>query len=166
MEVKPTVTNWVEETPKVVVEPQKEKEPVSLVWEVESSTSVEDEIQLPVNEMKTPSEEKIVHTLELDDAIVPLENTIRATPKTYTTPEEQLKIQQERLERLHAYTQKLKKADGLNQLEKEPAFVRREIQLDQSKPSTENSVSRYGVSGNGDNISLRSNNSFLHDNVD
>ena len=70
------------------------------------------------------------------------------------------------MERLNAYTQKLKKADGLTQLEKEPAYERRNIQLDQSKPSVENSVSRYGVSGNGDNISLRSNNSFLHDNVD
>ena len=47
-----------------------------------------------------------------------------------------------------------------------PAFERRNIQLDQSRPSTENSVSRFGVSGSGENISLRSNNSFLHDNVD
>jgi cell division protein FtsZ len=166
LDAKPTIRNWVEEAPKTIVEPQKEQEPVSLVWEVEStSPKVEEEI-IPVIEVKAPSEEKIVHTLELDDASIPLENTIRATPKTYTTPEEQLKIQQERMERLHAYTQKLKKADGLTQLEKEPAFERRNIQLDHSKPSVENSVSRYGVSGNGENISLRSTNSFLHDNVD
>ena len=166
LEAKPTIRNWVEEAPKTIIEPQKEQEPVSLVWEVEStSPKVEEEIT-QVIEVKAPSEEKIVHTLELDDAIIPLENTIRATPKTYTTPEEQLKIQQERMERLHAYTQKLKKADGLTQLEKEPAFERRNIQLDHSKPSVENSVSRYGVSGNGENISLRSTNSFLHDNVD
>ena len=166
LEAKPTIRNWVEEAPKTIVEPQKEQEPVSLVWEVEStSPKVEEEI-IPVIEVKAPSDEKIVHTLELDDAIIPLENTIRATPKTHMSPEEQLKIQQERMERLHAYTQKLKKADGLTQLEKEPAFERRNIQLDQSRPSTENSVSRYGVSGNGENISLRSNNSFLHDNVD
>ena len=166
LEAKPIIRNWVEETPKTIVEPQKEQEPVSLVWEVEStSPKVEEEI-IPVIEVKAPSDEKIVHTLELDDAIIPLENTIRATPKTHMSPEEQLKIQQERMERLHAYTQKLKKADGLTQLEKEPAFERRNIQLDQSRPSTENSVSRYGVSGNGENISLRSNNSFLHDNVD
>jgi cell division protein FtsZ len=166
LEAKPTIRNWVEEAPKTIVEPQKEQEPVSLIWEVEStSPKVEEEI-IPVIEVKAPSDEKIVHTLELDDAIIPLENTIRATPKTHMSPEEQLKIQQERMERLHAYTQKLKKADGLTQLEKEPAFERRNIQLDQSRPSTENSVSRYGVSGNGENISLRSNNSFLHDNVD
>jgi len=166
LEAKPTIRNWVEEATKTIVEPQKEQEPVSLVWEVEStSPKVEEEI-IPVIEVKDPSDEKIVHTLELDDAIIPLENTIRATPKTHMSPEEQLKIQQERMERLHAYTQKLKKADGLTQLEKEPAFERRNIQLDQSRPSTENSVSRYGVSGNGENISLRSNNSFLHDNVD
>lgn len=166
LEAKPTVINWVEDAPKTVIEPQKETEPVSLVWEVETTTNEELE-SVPVNEVKTPvSDEKIVHTLELDDAIVPLENTIRTTPKTHMSQEEQLKIQQERMERLHAYTQKLKKADGLTQLEKEPAFERRNIQLDQSRPSTENSVSRFGVSGSGDNISLRSNNSFLHDNVD
>jgi cell division protein FtsZ len=163
---KPTVTNWVEEAPRVVVEPTKEVEPVSLVWEVETTNTFVEE-ELPVNEVVTPvSNEKIVHTLELDDAISPLENTMRTTPKTFTTPEEQQKIQQERMDRLHAYTQKLKKADGLNQLEKEPAFERRNIQLDLSKPSAENSVSRYGVSGNGENTALRSNNSFLHDNVD
>jgi cell division protein FtsZ len=166
LEVKPTLRNWVDETATPTIEPQKESEPVSLVWEVETTTNQEVE-SVPVNEVKTTvSDEKIVHTLELDDAIVPLENSIRTTPKTHMSPEEQLKIQQERMERLHAYTQKLKKADGLTQLEKEPAFERRNIQLDQSRPSTENSVSRFGVSGSGDNISLRSNNSFLHDNVD
>jgi cell division protein FtsZ len=166
LEVRPTVRNWVDETAKPTIEPQKETESVSLVWEVETTTNQEVE-SIPVIEVKTPvSDEKIVHTLELDDAIVPLENSIRTTPKTHMSPEEQLKIQQERMERLHAYTQKLKKADGLTQLEKEPAFERRNIQLDQSRPSTENSVSRFGVSGSGDNISLRSNNSFLHDNVD
>jgi cell division protein FtsZ len=166
LEVRPTVRNWVDETAKPTIEPQKETEPVSLVWEVETTSNQEVEL-FPNNEIKTPvSDEKIVHTLELDDAIVPLENSIRTAPKSSMTPEEQLKIQQERMERLNAYTQKLKKADGLTQLEKEPAYERRNIQLDQSKPSVENSVSRYGVSGNGDNISLRSNNSFLHDNVD
>jgi len=165
-EVKPVVKNWIDEAPKTSVEPTKESEPISLVWEVENVKNEEEETSV-INEVKTPvSEEKIVHTLELDDAVIPLENSIRTSPKTHLTPEEQSKIQQERMERLNAYTQKLKKADGLTQLEKEPAYERRNIQLDQSKPSIENSVSRYGVSGNGDNISLRSNNSFLHDNVD
>ncbi len=165
-EAKTTVRNWVDETPKSFVEPQKESEPVSLVWEVETTHNEETESST-INEVKTTiSDEKIVHTLELDETVVPLENSIRATPKTHMSPEEQLKIQQERMERLNAYTQKLKKADGLTQLEKEPAYERRNIQLDQSRPSVENSVSRFGVSGSGDNISLRSNNSFLHDNVD
>jgi cell division protein FtsZ len=69
------------------------------------------------------------------------------------------------MQRIQEYTQKLKKADGLAELEKEPAFLRRNIQLDNSKPSIESSNSRFGVSGNGEN-NLRSNNSFLHDNVD
>jgi cell division protein FtsZ len=166
---RPSVSNWVEEAPKVVViEPKKEEEPVSLVWEVELPTSTTENTVIE-NEIETPiSNEKIVHTLELDDAITPLEieNTIRTTPKTHTSPEEQQRLNLERIERMKAYTQKLRKADGLTQLEKEPAYERRNIQLDLSKPSADNSVSRMGVSGSGENISLRTNNSFLHDNVD
>jgi cell division protein FtsZ len=60
----------------------------------------------------------------------------------------------------------LKRPEGLSSLENEPAYLRRNIQLDNSKPSADNPVSRFGVSGNGDATSLRSNNSFLHDNVD
>ena len=70
------------------------------------------------------------------------------------------------MERLHAYTQKLKKADGISEFEKEPAYVRQNIQLDNTKYSTENKVSRFGISTDENGPTLRGNNSFLHDNVD
>ena len=67
------------------------------------------------------------------------------------------------MERLKAYNAKLKKAEGLKELEEEPAFVRRNIHLDQVVKSEESKVSRFGLS---DNDGLKTNNSFLHDNVD
>jgi hypothetical protein len=57
----------------------------------------------------------------------------------------------------------LKKAEGLKELEDEPAFARRNIHLENIKKSDEQRVSRFGLS---DNEGLRTNNSFLHDNVD
>ncbi len=130
-----------------------------LVWEIESnSTPVQPEIK------PTSEPEKIVHQLESDD-VYNLEQATSRTTKVVPSQDEQIRLNAERMQRIQEYTQKLKKADGLSELEKEPAYIRRNIHLDQSKPSLENNNSRFGVSGNGDN-NLRSNNSFLHDNVD
>jgi len=64
------------------------------------------------------------------------------------------------------FTSKLKKAEGIAEFENEPAYVRRNISLNESLPSSEESVSRFGLSEDEDGKSgLRSNN-FLHDNVD
>ena len=73
---------------------------------------------------------------------------------------------QERLTKIQEYTQKLKKAEGIVEFENEPAFVRRNISIQQSTPSTEERFSRFGLSQDEDGrVGLRTNN-FLHDNVD
>jgi len=152
------------EVKQVVIEPKK-VEPIQevinpeLVWEIDSNaTQVQPEIKT------TAEPEKIVHQLESDD-VYNLEQATSRTAKVAPSQDEQIRLNAERMQRIQEYTQKLKKADGLSELEKEPAYIRRNIQLDQSKPSVENNNSRFGVSGNSDN-NLRSNNSFLHDNVD
>jgi cell division protein FtsZ len=81
--------------------------------------------------------------------------------------EEQARRTQERMTRIESFTQRLKKADGLSDAEKIPAYKRRKIDLDEVPHSSESSVSRFGLfaDGNG-NTDLRGDNSFLHDNVD
>jgi cell division protein FtsZ len=135
-----------------------------LVWEI--SAPVNENTTESLNNIETVFNEptKIVHNLE--DESHDLEQNTRISSRITQSPEDQQRLNNERMERIQSYTQKLKLADGLSQLEKEPAFERRNIQLDNSKPSADNTVSRFGVSGNGDSTSLRSNNSFLHDNVD
>ncbi len=82
------------------------------------------------------------------------------------SPEQQQKKNQERLSRIQEYTAKLRKADGIAQFENEPAYIRRKIELNNTKHSEEENMSRYGLSEGEDGISLKGNNSFLHDNVD
>jgi cell division protein FtsZ len=60
----------------------------------------------------------------------------------------------------------LKKPNGITEFEKEPAFVRRNIHLDETKQSTNENISRFGLNDDENGTSLRGNNSFLHDNVD
>jgi cell division protein FtsZ len=59
----------------------------------------------------------------------------------------------------------LKKAEGITEFENEPAFVRRNINLDMSNKSSEENIGRYGV-GRDENGGILRNNNFLHDNVD
>lgn len=77
----------------------------------------------------------------------------------------------ERESRIREFTHKLKTPSGLNDLESEPAYMRRKVTLDNVKNSGESSVSRFTLSESTDEsgmkrAELRDNNPFLHDNVD
>ena len=84
------------------------------------------------------------------------------------TREEQIRLAQDRIKKLKELTLKMKTPEGLSHLEKESAWQRKQVSLDtNSTPSTDSQVSRFTL-GESDNknIEIRSNNSFLHDNVD
>ncbi|MEY4287775.1 MAG: hypothetical protein RL511_1864 [Bacteroidota bacterium] len=116
----------------------------------------------PVQETPTFQQEVVKHVLE-DDSVQRVE---MESPRRILSPEEQQRKNQERVSRIQEFTSKLKKPDGLLEFENEPAFVRRNIQLQQQTPSTQESISRFGIGQDTNGIgSLRSNN-FLHDNVD
>lgn len=55
----------------------------------------------------------------------------------------------------------------IDEIEKEPAYKRQGVNLEESQHSSETNTSRMSVgTDDNDDIQLRSNNSFLHDNVD
>ena len=125
-------------------------------WDIGVSNSDASESSSKIEE----KEEIVRHMLE-EEVIMELDPEVK-----HTTPEEQQKIAQERSFKIMEYTNKLKNAEGIADFENEPAYVRRNISLNQSIPSSEESVSRFGLSEEEDGKSgLRSNN-FLHDNVD
>lgn len=81
--------------------------------------------------------------------------------------EEQRKKAQERIEKLKQLSYKLKTPGGINEMENEPAYKRRNVELEETPHSSESNVSRFTLSeGEGNKGELRQNNSFLHDNVD
>ena len=113
-------------------------------------------------------EEVIRHYLtdEVEEKIE-LETT---TPKVVLTKEEQERRAKERMERIQTYTSKLKSSNGINDLEKEPAYKRRDIRFDDVAHSSDEPKSKFTVSETEENgekrFGLKENNSFLHDNVD
>lgn len=80
--------------------------------------------------------------------------------------EEQLRKSRERIMRLKDLSMKLRTANGLQELENEPAYKRKQMSLDQVPHSSESQVSRFTLSNEEGITEIRPNNSFLHDNVD
>lgn len=86
-----------------------------------------------------------------------------------TNREEQIRLAQERIKKLKELTLKMKTPEGLAHLEKESAWQRKQINLENnsSTPSKDSQVSRYTLGkDDNNNTEIRPNNSFLHDNVD
>ena len=81
--------------------------------------------------------------------------------------EDQLKKSKERIMRLKDLSMKLRTTNGLQELENEPAYKRKQTQLQQVQHSSESQVSRFTLSTDSEGgTEIRPNNSFLHDNVD
>jgi cell division protein FtsZ len=138
---------------------------ISFDWEVRNEITEEVKFEKP-SEKEEKSEEKITRYILEDDleAKVIDEEVVDST----LSPEEQQRKAEERMMRIREYTSKLKKPDGIAELEQEPAFMRRKIALDDTPHSSDSNVSRYGLFSNEENgkSGLKGNNSFLHDNVD
>ncbi len=87
--------------------------------------------------------------------------------KSDESMEEQLRKSKERILRLKDLSMKLRTTNGLQELENEPAYKRKQMQLQQVQHSSESQVSRFTLSNDQDGgTEIRPNNSFLHDNVD
>ncbi|MFC2110958.1 cell division protein FtsZ [Bacteroidota bacterium] len=96
-------------------------------------------------------------------------DSIEFEPIRKTVPKEEdelARMAQERIRKLREISVKIKSPGGLSELENQPAYVRRNIQLTDAPLSSESEVSRYTLSEDEDKVEIKQNNSFLHDNVD
>jgi cell division protein FtsZ len=86
--------------------------------------------------------------------------------KTDESIEEQLRKSRERIMRLKDLSMKLR-TGSLQEMEREPAYKRKEIALQQTPASHESQMSRFSLSTDDEgNTDIRNTNSFLHDKPD
>lgn len=152
----------------------------------EEVTSIEDALE---EEVETPEAETVVWSLddetvaqdlteetdEVEEKItfIKKEVNVEKTPSegpVYTNrlpDEEQMKRSQERIMKIKELGMRMKTPSGINDLENEPAYKRRKINLDEVTHSSENPISRFTLSSDEEGKpKLNDDNSFLHDNVD
>jgi len=116
-----------------------------------------------------------------EDTLEPVAETFNFTPtadepiveSSFDNPslEDNRELTQQRLDRIRDTSKQIKTSMTLTDMEKEPAYKRRNIQLDDVNHSSDSTQSRFtiGEIENEDGkkrTGLSDNNSFLHDNVD
>jgi len=163
----PFLKSEVTENPSAAVEAPAAKpvdqNALNFDWEIAPSAPV----AAPVVEAPVQAkEEDDVKRFFLEDEVEQKHTLENVQTKSTMSPEEIQRRSTERMERIQQYNVKLKKAEGLKELEDEPAFVRRNINLENINKSSEQKVSRFGLTEDENGSGLRTNNSFLHDNVD
>ena len=123
----------------------------------------------------TETEKKVFDLYEKEERTEPM-----ITEGPSTQPEvnearlsqaEHQKRVEDRVMKVRELNQRLRTPNGLSDLEREPAYKRKNIQLNDSTASTDTNISRYTLNEetdeNGDRrVELKRNNPYLHDNVD
>lgn len=113
-------------------------------------------------------------TVEFEDPAPPSRFSYRAP---YIQEEEREKEEQARKKRMEKEAErrqqrlrnlnvKLNNPRTINDLENEPAYLRKNVPLDDTPHSSEEGMSKWTISDEEDEPEINSNNSFLHDNVD
>ncbi len=121
---------------------------------VEPKEEKEELLNFAVSVKETTSNEVISADLELDTDII----------NTPIGPASRKKIL-ERKERLEQYSYKFRTTRN-KYVDNEPAFKRQGYDIGADNYSNTNNVSKMTISGKGNETEIKTNNSFLHDNVD
>jgi len=171
-----TSTNTEEEI-SVVSNQESENEIEFVITNESSSNEIVNEEEYSFTSSVTESTDSSEEEMTMEIKMVSSSNEVEGEAKSLENlsaedlqkleREERIRMAQERIKKLKDITFKLKSSEGLNELEKEPSFVRQNIKLDNVNYSTESNVSRYTLSeGDDKKMEIKPNNSFLHDNVD
>jgi cell division protein FtsZ len=142
----------------------------SLEWEVQPTVQPTFDFSSEPIAQVTPVHEP-VNTVEPGVIRHQLDDDTEEAPKNYriqstVLPEEIAKRNEERAFKIQEITSRIQNAESIAEYESQPAYLRRNIEINSEKPSQDNNVSRFGLSGSGNGDSGLRSNSYLHDNVD
>ncbi len=157
-----------EEEPFIKAEEEEEDKQREINWSFTSESIQESDSTETPSDKDEKDEEVVKHYLE-DDFEEKVEIT-DGVSKQVLSAEEQQERAKERMDRIQDYTSKLKSSSGISELEDEPAYKRKNINVDDVPHSSEETMSKFTLSekdeDDEEDTGLKENNSFLHDNVD
>lgn len=160
LDTNPTITAEIKKTEEVQNKPLTNPEPQVKQGDIK--------FDMPAPDSREPYLKKIEPVMskneEPDTLFVPIGEKVEAEGS-----EDEAKLfkkTRERIDTLRNLSMKLKTQSGLEEIEKKPAYQRRNITLTDNNPSSESEVSRYTLGEEDEKKPGLRSNSYLHDNVD
>jgi cell division protein FtsZ len=138
-----------------------------IVYEIDSKSTSNDEQynSSPVEFSVTKQSEEVISNEVFFIEQPSQQSDVEPIIERESSNEDMLKKANERKERLKNFSWKIGKS--INDLEGTPAYIRKNVQLDNVPHSSDSQISRYTLSeGEDKKAEIKPNNSFLHDNVD
>lgn len=126
----------------------------------------------PITDEPISEKEVVRHTLDMEDEEEEQFKPIQSSRSDQKVDREAFKRKtDERMNRLNNLTNPIHTGKNLKEYENVPAYIRKNMDLDDTPHSSESQVSRFTLSEEEDDqgnksTGIRPNNSFLHDNVD
>ena len=165
--------------PQAIVEKKEEKveedDGMRIITRQQPEASISDTpVESPIRATTTqpnfqPQESKNIIIHSLDDTVDSYEvsenkhNIDKEAPQANIDTAFKQKAD-ERINRLRGLSHSFGPTDDLTEMENTPAYVRRGVALSETPSAEENNISRYSL--DAETGEMKSNNSFLHDNVD
>lgn len=158
-----------------------EENDYSFVYSDQANMNMDPETGMIEIDFPTAIEEPYINSLQPSHPPVEEENDVpvirhelnQETNKSIHSATEQKNQEDEMYQRSWDRIMRLKEAglrhnspSGLAEMEKEPAFKRRNVKLENTPASSDSNVSRYTLSLDDNKPEIRPNNPFLHDRVD
>jgi cell division protein FtsZ len=168
-DVKPVITAvTTEEVPAAVAE-QKEED-IDTSNEPYLITHSEEQQQTIVFDLTSSVPVPVTNEQVMDEPVLksdPVFENMTESSIEKIQSDEQRKKAQDRIAKMRELSHKFKSPNGLAEMEKEPAYKRRNVSLEPTPHSSESQVSRFTLSeGDDKKVEIKPGNSFLHDNVD
>ncbi len=165
-----TDINDIDVVDHIVVKPSDKKQE-QVYFNLDDYNKLEETLN---NATKKVVEEEVEEELQLNLRTESIDDTVVVSKKEDVSPlhltiselQSRSENRKEKMKRFnHKFSNKLNQ--NIDEIEKEPAYKRMGVELDKTIPSSQTNKSKtvLGVDENND-LQLRSNNSFLHDNVD
>ena len=138
------------------------------------------ELDIPKNELDVPKKEDEMFLFTKSDnseeskvdetSPSHIFDPINKSSEVKSIPDEEANLMinknQDRVDRLKKMSLQIKNQEVLAQIEKTPAYLRRNVTLEENSPSNESSMSTLSLNTDDSNNTEFKQNSYLHDNVD
>lgn len=171
--LKPAAAAPVEEARQAPIVPAPQR---TIEFEVERAAVAREQQNNATTSAPTPAapEKKVFELYDSTTAIQPTDTAdtgrTEINEARWSQAEHQSRVEQ-RVAKVRELNQRLRTPNGLSDLEREPAYKRKNIHISESTKSTDSNVSRYTLSEETDEngerrVELKRNNPYLHDNVD